>query len=205
MRVWKLVPALLALAVSATAALAQGWIEYKNLEDRFAINLPGQPRIEKYDFMSEYGATLPAHKYSAERGDSRFTVTVIDYTHMRSLTDLRGSIAYAATAMRQKGKVTYDAYQEIDRIPGHQLQITEPSGRRIYGGFNLYEKKLYILEANVPAGTPPPELFRASLQVLDANGDPIRLDDNGNIARRGGDPAGGAAAPAAGARGGAQP
>jgi hypothetical protein len=184
MRVWKLVPALLALVLSS-AALAQSWIEYKNREDRFAINFPGQPKIESFDYMSEYGATLKARRYSAETGDSRFTVTVVDYTNMRSLTDLRGSIAYAATAMRQKGKVTYDAYQEIDRIPGHQLQITEPSGRRIFGGFNLYEKKLYILEANVPAGLPPPELFRASLQVLDENGDPIRLDDNGNIARRG--------------------
>jgi hypothetical protein len=202
MRFWKLMSAAIVLVLS-TAAVAQGWIEYKNLEDRFAINFPGQPRIEKYDFTSEYGATLPAHKYSADQGDSHFSVTVIDYTNMRSLTDLRGSIAYAATAMRQKGKVTYDAYQEIDRIPGHQLQITEPNGRRIFAGFNLYEKKLYILEANVPAGTPPPELFRASLQVLDADGNPIRLDDNGQVARRGGQPAGGAGA--AGARGGAQP
>ena len=178
MRFMKLLPALL-LFVVATAASAQGWIEYKNMDDRFGVNFPSEPKVEKFQYMSEYGATLPATRYSANAGDSRYSITAIDYTNARTITDLRGSIAYAATAMRQRGKVTYDAYQEIDRIPGHQLQVTEPDGRRIFAGFNLYEKKLYILEANVPAGIPPPEGFRASLQILDAEGNPIRLNDEG--------------------------
>jgi hypothetical protein len=178
MRFLKLAPALLVLALSS-AAYAQAWIEYKSAEDRFGVGFPGEPKIEKYDFTSEYGATLPAHRYTANAGEGHYSVTVIDYTNARSLTDLRGSIAFAATALRQKGKVTYDAYQEIDRIPGHQLQVTQPDGRRIFAGINLYEKKLYILEASVPAGVPPPEGFRASLQILDAKGDPIRLNDEG--------------------------
>ena len=35
--------------LTAQAAFAQQkeWIEYKNLEDRFAINTPGQPTVEK--------------------------------------------------------------------------------------------------------------------------------------------------------------
>ena len=178
MRFLKLSLTLMLLAFSSTA-YAQAWIEYKNMEDRFGVGFPGEPKVERFNFTSEYGATLPARRYTANVGDDRYSVTVIDYTNSRSQTDLRGSIAFAATAMRQKGKVTYDAYQEIDRIPGHQLQVTEPNGRRIFAGFNLYEKKLYILEANVAPGVPPPEGFRASLTILDAKGDSIRLNDEG--------------------------
>lgn len=179
------------------AAFAQAWIEYRSQPDHFSVNLPGQPTITEMPYMSEYGATLTARKYVVSAGGINYTVTVVDYRNALSLNDLRGAVAFAATALRQRGKVTYDAYAEIDRIPGHQLQITEPNGKRLYAGMNLYDKRLYILVAEAPPNVPPPEGFRASLIVYDDNGMHIRLDDNGVPLKRGGGNGGpGAAGPA---------
>lgn len=183
-RIARLMPALLALGLSGAAFAAEGWHVFEDRQERFAINFPAEPKVEEFTFESEYKAELTGKRYTVESMGSRYSMTVINYENAATLTDLRGSIAFAATALRQKGKVTYDAYQEIDRIPGHQLQITTADGKRIFAGINLYERRLYILEAEVPAGRPPPELFRGSLQVLDAEGHSIRLDDTGKIAER---------------------
>ena len=183
-RIALLMPALLALGLSSAGFAAEGWHVFEDRQQRFAINFPAAPKVEEFTFESEYQAELTGKRYTVESMGSRYSMTVINYENAATLTDLRGSIAFAATALRQKGKITYDAYQEIDRIPGHQLQITTADGKRIFAGINLYERRLYILEAEVPAGRPPPELFRGSLQVLDAEGNSIRLGDDGQIAQR---------------------
>jgi hypothetical protein len=175
--------AVFALTISAAVA-AESWFIYVDRNERFAVNFPAQPKVEDFTMESEYQAELTAKRYSVDSNGSQYIVTVINYENAATLTDLRGSIAFAATKYRQMGKVTYDAYQEIDRVPGHQLQITTPEGRRIFVGFNLYDRRLFILEANVPANRPPPELFRDSLQFLDANGMAIRLNDDGTIGQR---------------------
>jgi len=38
---------------------AQGWIEYVSRQDSFAINFPGQPRIQEITWVSEQGAMYP--------------------------------------------------------------------------------------------------------------------------------------------------
>ena len=175
--------AVIAFGISAAVA-AESWFIYVDRDERFAVNFPAQPKVEDFTMESEYQAELTGKRYIVESNGSRYVVEVINYENAATVTDLKGSMAFAATKYRQKGKVTYDAYQEIDRVPGHQLQITTPEGRRIFVGFNLYEKRLYILEADVPAGRPPPELFRDSLQFLDAEGMAIRLDDEGKVGQR---------------------
>jgi len=184
MRAIGLFAGILALTVSG-AASAQDWIVYVSRDSRFAAAMPRQPAEETRDFKTEYSYTIPEHVFTATQGTDRtYRVIVRDYTGVEQLTDVRGSMAFAATAYRQLGRVIFDGYQEIDRIPGHQLTIITPDGRQIYVGLNLYDKRLYIVEANLPVSAPPPEPFRASLQVLDAEGNSIRLNDEGEPAQR---------------------
>ena len=184
MRWTRLIPAALVLVVS-TASFAQEFIVFVDREKRFAVNLPTQPMVEDFTYETEYGASIPARRYTAMKQTEKYVVTVLDYNDSGTpLTDVRGSIAFNAAKYRQLGKVTFDGYQEIDRIPGLQLAIVTPDNRRLYVGFNLYDKRLYMLEANLPANRPPPEHFRASLQVLDAEGLSIRLDDEGKVGQR---------------------
>ncbi len=96
---------------------------------------------------------------------------------------MQGSVAFAATALRQRGEVTYDAYDRLNLIPGQLLQVTEPNGRRIFAGIYVYDRRLYIMEASVPEGAPPPAIFRTSFAILDNEGTSIRYDQSAELVR----------------------
>jgi hypothetical protein len=175
MRFARFILAAVALTL-ASPALAQGWIEYTSREDYFSVNLPGQPTVENFTFVSEYGVTLNGKRFTANQGQSRFIIMVIDYRGQQ-VTDVRGAVANMATIYRRKGgEVTFDQYAQVDRIEGHQLQITNPDRSRTYLAIHLHKSRLYVLEAVVPQGAPPPILFQASLSILDAQGNRIRYD-----------------------------
>ena len=174
--------------------LAQEWSTYTNRVDRFEVNFPGQPKVEEITWPSEYGAVFPGRVYSVEQNGSKYSITVIDYTDAERIhaarknhteadslpiywqLDVQASIAYAATKFRQRPgvKVTYDAFHYIDLVSGHQLQMTNPDQSRTFAGIYLHESRLYILEATVPAKSPPPGLFQQSLGFLDAAGKKVR-------------------------------
>ena len=180
-----------AALIFSGAALAQDWVEFTSREDKFFINFPAPPAVEDYDYHAEddqlprdqYPVT--ARRYTAYRGDSRYSLIAVDYSQVLHVTTLKGATAWAAQLYRRMGQVTYDMYAHLDRIDGHQLQITKPDGRRLFVGihFHYQGRKLYIMESEVPAGTPPPAAFQVSLQVLDDEGNPIRynVDDDGNL------------------------
>ncbi len=190
MRLFRLIPAALILSISGTC-FAQDWIEYVDRAERFSVNFPGEPTVQDTTYMSEYGDTLPARLYTAQEGPLRYSITVVNYadtgeTVLRGST-VRGSIAYAAWNFRKRGgEVTYDAFAQVDRIEGHQLQITNADQSRTFVAIHLHARRLYILEATVPPGSPPPVGFQQSLVVLDEEGKRIRynLDHDGNRTTR---------------------
>ena len=59
--------------------LAQGWIEYANVEEGFFVNFPGEPKVEETTWESEYEATFPARVYSVDTDQGRYSITVVDY------------------------------------------------------------------------------------------------------------------------------
>ncbi|HTI42162.1 MAG TPA: hypothetical protein VL693_10070 [Vicinamibacterales bacterium] len=171
----------------ASSAHAADWIEYRDPGDRFGVSMPGQPKIEEFTYTSWRGHSVPARIHSVQDGASRYSVTVVNYASDPDITDVLGSVAFAATNFRKRGgEVTFDAYEQVDRIPGHELHITNPDGTVTYAEINLFEKRLYILEATVPHNAPPPLLFQMSLEILDEKGNRIRfeLDEYGNRTKR---------------------
>lgn len=185
-----------ALSIAANPALAQRWTEFTSEADRFAIEFPpGGPEIREIDYESEYGAIFPARVFSATSGGGRYSLTVVDYTDARNIharrtnttnaddgslywaVDVIGSIAYAAWNIRKRGgEITYDAFHYIQRVAGHQLQITNPDESRTYAGIYLHEMRLYIVEATVPPGSPPPVMFQQSLVLFDENGNTFNYE-----------------------------
>ncbi|MDH3417837.1 MAG: hypothetical protein OEM78_00035 [Gammaproteobacteria bacterium] len=179
--------AIVAVSVWSLAAVssAQGWIDYVDLEQRFRINLPHEPAVEDSAFLGEYGDELPVRIYTASDGISDYKVSVIDY-RSAGVTENRASIAFQALQYRRRGgEVTHDAYAQIDRIEGHQLQITNPDQSRTFVAIHLHRGRLYVVEANAPPGAPPPGLVQQSLVMLDEYGNHVRyeLDADGNRAR----------------------
>ena len=71
-------------------------------------------------------------------------------------------------------KVTFDAFHYINLVTGHELQLTNPDQSRTYAGIYLHENRLYIFDATVAKGMPPPLIFQQSPEFLDASGTSIR-------------------------------
>ena len=84
MRLMPFISAALVLAISGSS-FAQEWVEFANREDRFTCNFPSQPNVMQTTYRSEHGADLPARVYSAAQGQSRYTVTVVDYNQAQRL------------------------------------------------------------------------------------------------------------------------
>lgn len=192
----------LALALSVAAPLfAQEWVEFASREDRFTCLFPTQPKVTETTYLSQHEANLPARIYSAEEGQSRYKVTVVDYTQaQRILTekakscpagaepclggpgdeghwraDIRGALDWA-TWQLMKGdiKVTSFVWAAVDMVEGRQMQLTNPDKSRTFVGIFMHQNKLYISEGTVPRGYPEPALFQQSLGWLDENGIGLR-------------------------------
>jgi hypothetical protein len=176
-------------------AFAQGWGEYVNMEERFLTNFPGEPTVEDYDYDYEKGqmpslvsGQITAKRFQAFDGDSRYAIIAVNYQKIGHTTTLKGAVGHAASLYRKLGPATYDTYAHLERLDGHQLQLTVQDGRQMYVGiyFHYPDRRLYILEAEVPANAPPPQHFVAALQILDEEGNAIRyqIDEDGNATRQ---------------------
>ncbi len=182
----------------------QEWTRYIDQTERFTANFPGEPIVEEISYLSEYGVEFPARVYTADAPPSRYSLTVVDFTESERLhqersartgievfaqewiSDVLGSIAYEAWNIRKRShEVTYDAFHTVDRIAGHLLQITNADQSRTFAGLYLHDRRLYILEATVPRGAPPPGHFQQSLGIFDEEGKRVayKLDADGNRTR----------------------
>jgi hypothetical protein len=174
-----LMPASLALLLAATV-FGQEWIDFTSREDHFSINFPSQPTVEAFMYTNEEGKSIPARRYTALRDGQRYMVTVADFHSVQSVTTHRGAVAFAAYTIRKRegGEITYDAYAQVDRIEGHQLQITKADQSRYFAGIHYHDKRLFIIEAWAPKGAPPPAAFQVAISILDDDGIPVRYDLN---------------------------
>jgi len=197
----------LLLVVSAVLvsgpAFTQDWIEFVSQEERITCLFPTQPKVAEIPWLSEYGAVLPARVYSVTQGQSRYTLTVVDYNPVERLlvekskscpagtetcqgigdwglgywkNDMRGAIVYATSKLLQREvKVTHVMWNSQQMVQGQELQLTNNTDQsRTWASIYMHENRLIILEATVPRGYPEPALFTQSLAWLDEKGNGIR-------------------------------
>ena len=168
--------------VGVPPATAQEWIEYRDTTDRFLVNFPSQPAIRDIMYKPQRGKIVPGRVYTVQSGPARYSITVVNLAGLDG-TAIAGAVAWEAWNVRKRGgEITYDAYAQVDRIAGHQLQITNRDKTRTTVAIHELNKRLYILEATGPPNTGGLVLFQMSLVILDENGKRIRyqVDDEGN-------------------------
>lgn len=183
---------------------AQDWVEFASAEDGFRVNFPGQPRVEDTTYPSEYGYTLPSRIYTAQRGQERYSMTVVDYRNIEAQAlerakgcppgaqpcgaqpgglngagrwkqDVRGAILFATFKLLQRdAKLTHLLWNWTDLVEGHYVQLTNPDQSRTFAGIHMHENRLYIQEGTVPKGAPQPMLFQQSMGFVDKDGNGIR-------------------------------
>ena len=135
-----LVTAALALSVSVSVpAFAQEWTEFVSREDRFTTNFPGQPRVTDTIYKSQFGADLPARVYSASLGDSRYSMTVVDYRNIeRLLTEKAKACPPGAETCRggsNPGSSTGAGYWKVDY-----------AGALVYASWNFMQRNARVTE-----------------------------------------------------------
>lgn len=188
----------------AAPALTQEWVEFESVEDGFGVTFPAQPTVEQSTFKSQFGADLPARVYTAESGQSRFSLRVVDYANIETIlaakakscpagaetcrgggsstgpgyswADRAGAVIYVTWQYLQRdAKVTYLGWNNIDLVEGQILSLVNNGDKSLTQvGIYMHENKLYILEGTVPAGYPEPGFFHQSIHWLDANGNGVR-------------------------------
>lgn len=179
------------------AAYAQEWIQYVQLNDRFAMMFPGVPDVEETTQLSAHGVVFPARVYSLDNRGSHYSLTVVDYTDAERrhrerpdptdatsgerfwVMDVRASVDYEAQKIRERvrsegSEITYEGWADIDKVEGHQMQITNTDKSHTVVSIHLNASRLYLLEATAPAAYPPPAWFQESILFLDEEGKHVR-------------------------------
>jgi hypothetical protein len=174
MRLVFFVSAAFALLLS-DAAVAQAWREYENRQEGFSINFPAEPSISNRPYATASGATVPSKVYSVELPTGRYALTFVDMASRPQ--DEAQAIAHAVNALRQKGRAVYDATDDLDGIPGHQLSVRQPDGCLMLASVHLYNHRLYITESSVPPGSAPPQQFQQSVAMIHPDGRVVDLED----------------------------
>lgn len=190
--------------VMAGTAAAQDWEEYVNTQDGFRLNFPGKPKVTEGTWTSQLNYTLPMRVYRAEKGQERYSLTVVDYSSIEqqgleraktcppgnancranappalgpgySHHDERGAIVYATFKLLQRdAKLNFMAWEWQDLVEGQLVQLTNADRSRTFAWVGMHARKLYILEGTVPPGYPEPGLFQQSMGWVDKDGKGIR-------------------------------
>ncbi len=189
--------AMLVLLISPSS-FAQEWVQYASKADLFGVNFPSEPKVQDIAYATEFGITLPGHVYSAEQGQSRYSVTAVDLRDAEKIhteraaqckakggegdacqndwrSEVQGAMIFASWKLMQRSaKVTQFGWATVDQVEGLRLQLTNADGSRTFAEIHRHGTRLYILEATVPPRAPAPGLFQQSLIFVDEEGKSIR-------------------------------
>jgi hypothetical protein len=176
MRLVSLIPAVAALFLSS-AVCAQSWETYTNQENFFSANFPGTPVVTQLTYKTAKGTQLPAHAFTVvippgSRLSGTYSITVVDYANAKD--EISMAVEYASDAVRAKGKVKYDAIENLDLHATQRLTVETASDRILAEILFAANDRLYISQAETSLKVPPPAQFQASLQVIDDKGQRIR-------------------------------
>ena len=193
-----------ALTLWSSPASAQEWKLFESSKDLFLINFPGTPTVTETKYDTEYELALPARIYAVTEGRNKYSVTAVDYTNARQLhadrvkgctgypdtctsrggLELRGILEWAVSRYLEKpdAKVTFYRYGESDRVEGRYLHLVNVDKSTTFVAIYVHENRLYLLEATVAPGSPPPILFEQGFGFFDKDGARVRYR---NIYRNG--------------------
>ncbi len=164
------------LLLASAPVFAQVWSEYRNTEEGFLVNMPGEPRAETIRYTTENGASVPARLFFASEGANRYTMTVVNLSSSAVDDDGTKAMAYEAAMLRQRGRVRFENPTTLDGVYGHQLSMIEPDGRRVLIQLYYYNHKLYIAEGNTAPDAFEAALFQTSVQMIHPDGRVVNLN-----------------------------
>jgi len=200
MRVTAVVAVTFVLAFVGSVLAQEQWVEFSSPRDGFRITFPGTPGIEDVTWTSQMGYALPARVFTVDRGREHYSVTVADYRGIEKLgiaksqscapgaetciggqtrivgpgywkSDVHGAITYAVfMLLRRHGTPTGMTWNWAEQVEGTLLQFTNADQSRTSASIYMHDNRLYVIEGDVPKGTPEPELFKMSIGFIRPDG-----------------------------------
>jgi hypothetical protein len=164
------------IALASTPAFAQGWAEYRNPQEGFLVNFPGEPKMETASYRTASGASVPVRVFTATEAQNRYTMSVVDLSSSAADDDGTKAMAHEASVLRGRGQIRFEEPSELDGIHGHQLSIVEPSGWRVLIQLYYYNHKLYIAEGNTAPNAFEAALFQTSVAMIHPDGRIVNLE-----------------------------
>jgi hypothetical protein len=181
------------------SAFAQGsdWSAYGSRVGLFSIFFPSKPTVREIEYPTAHGLTLRGRAYTAQSGQSRYSVTVIDYTpapqmHQQRLEaclaakgdscsntttrdEMGGALVYATWRVMQRegATVTHFGHMQQDLIEGHEVFLTNADGSRTHAAVHMHLNRVYIIEVTAPKGMAPLP-FHIGMTFRDQDGAPVR-------------------------------
>ncbi len=164
---------LMAAWLAPAVALAQDWKDYSYPDPGFAVQFPTPPTVEKSDFKTPAGASLPMTRYTARQDGIDFALDVVDFSSADA--DPKSTIAEAEKTFGASGKVTVAIDARVNREFGRELSVEGDDGSRSAVAIFFVNKHLYLLvgEAlppNAKAKSGDAIRFQQSLQFIGDNG-----------------------------------
>src|SRR6185295_17537521 len=165
------IPLLLVALMVPLAAPAQDWKTVTVVEDGFRSNYPGDPKVERITYDTEFNLKLPGRLYRAADDFGRYFTTVVDYRGAQRLHDERAAKCRAANGANQQDgdscqndfvmevagatdhalaryltrdgvKVTQFGTYFLDLVAGRQAQLTNPDKSRTYVAVHQHAGRL---------------------------------------------------------------
>ena len=144
----RLVALILATALIAGPAGAQGWREYTYPDLGFALHFPDDPRIEDTLYMTADGTTVPARIYSLDQETSAYRMIVANFSGRTDLNDSQ-VIDLAIKTLMQDAEVNLDIPARVNRVFGRQLSLAGKDGSRSSVALFYYQRRLYLIQGTV--------------------------------------------------------
>lgn len=180
-------PALIVVAaaaalLAATAAVAQGWMNYAYPDAGFAVQFPAPPTVSSGTYRPASGIAVPATTYSAQQDGIVFSVVVADFS--KTTIDDQTAMADAIKALRDTGEIKVDTNERIDRNFGHDITLVGKDGSRSAMAIFSVNRRLYQLSGKTPAADPEAgsgktARFQQTLTFIDSAGRAPRRPEDG--------------------------
>ena len=139
---------LLALALIAAPASAQGWREYTYPNYGFALHFPDDPKIEDTTYMTASGISVPARIFSLTQETAAYRMIVADFSRRTNFND-RQVIDLAIKTLAQDAEVKLDIPARVNRVFGRQLSLLGKDGSRSSVALFYYQRRLYQIQGTV--------------------------------------------------------
>lgn len=125
---------------------AAQWIEFSSKEDLFSVNFPQPPKVESITYVSQQEAPLPGRVYTATEGQSRYSMTVVDYTRLEKIQAERikncPPDAHMSCRGTGPGGPTGSGYSKLDKagaIDFATWHIIERGGKITYFAWSVVD------------------------------------------------------------------